>query len=116
DRKDVTQWSVVALSPQMRVRFCVDQLRADTDTIGSTLHASLDHVRDAEFIRNLTQVSLYSALVLHHRCPTDHFQIRNLGQVIQDFVLDAISKKGVVGISAQIFKWQHRNTSLQRRG
>src|SRR5882724_391133 len=51
---------------QMLVCPCVNELRADSDAICGTLHTSFNHMRNAEFIRYLTQVSLRAALVLHH--------------------------------------------------
>ena len=64
--KDVIKRPIITLLPQMRIGFCVDQLRADSDTICGALHASLDHMLDAEFIRDLAQVSFRATLVLHH--------------------------------------------------
>ena len=54
------------LRPQMRVGSGVDQLRTNANTICGTLHTSLDHMGDAELIRDLTQVSLHTDLVLHY--------------------------------------------------
>ncbi len=62
---------------------------------------------DAEFIRNLAQVSFRAALVLHHRCPADDLQVCDFCQIIEDFVLHTISEKRVFGIGTQIFKWKY---------
>ena len=72
-------------------------------------------MRNAKFIRNLAQVSFRAALVLHYRCPADDLQVRDLCQVVKDFVLHTVSEKRVVRIAAQILKWKHRNTGGQRR-
>jgi len=68
---------------------------------------------DAEFIRNLAQVSFRAALVLHHRCPADDLQVCDFCQIIEDFVLYTISEKRVFGIGTQIFKWKYRDSERQ---
>src|SRR6266404_8129675 len=91
----------------MRVGSCVDQLRTNANAICGALHTSLDQTGDAEFIRDLTQVSLRAGLVSHHRCSADDFQVRDFCQMIKDFVLYTISEKRVFWIGAQILKWQY---------
>src|SRR6266513_699276 len=49
-------------------------------------------------------------LVLHHRCPADHFKISNSCGVCQDFIRHAISKESVFGILAEVFEWKDSNT------
>ena len=73
-------------------------------------------MRDAEFIRNLAQVSLHAALVLHDRCPADHLQVPDFCQTIKNLVLYPVSEKRVFGIGTQIFKWKHRNPRRHRMG
>ena len=62
-------------------------------------------MRDAKFISDLAQVTFRSRLILHNRSAADDFQVRNPGQVGQNFILHAVSKKRVVGIAASVFKW-----------
>jgi len=43
---------------------------------------------------------------LHYRCPAYDFQLGDLGQIIEDFILHPIRKIGVVFVRADILKWQ----------
>ena len=42
----------------------------------------------------------------------DHFEVRNFRQASENLVLHAFSEEGVVGIAAEILKWQHRDRFL----
>jgi hypothetical protein len=57
--------------------------------------------------------------ILHHTGLTDHFQIRDLGQVGQDLALNAVGEERVLLVRTQIFKWEDRDAlfrhSTQRR-
>src|SRR6266481_4143783 len=61
-------------------------------------------MRDAELLRDLAQVALHAALILHHRGAADHFEIGQLGEVGQGFILHAVGKKCVVGVATENFK------------
>ena len=41
------------------------------------------------------------------------FKSRDLRQVHEDFILHAISEKGVIRIAAQVLKWKHRDAFLR---
>ena len=69
----------------------------------------------AEFVRNPTQVSFRAGLVLHDRRPADDLQVRDLCQIIQDFVLHTIIEKHIVGIGAQIFEGEDCNALVRNR-
>ena len=72
-------------------------------------------MRHPELLADLTQIARHSALVLHHGCAPDHFQIGDPGQVRQNFVLHAIGEKGVVRVAAQVFKRKNRDAFLRCR-
>jgi hypothetical protein len=55
-------------------------------------------------LANLAQIPCDPALVLHHRDAADHFQVRDLGQVGEDFILHAVCEISVFFLSAEIFK------------
>jgi hypothetical protein len=66
-------------------------------------------MRHAELLTDLAQITCDSAFVLHHRGPADDFQVRDLGQVGQNFILHSIGEKRVLFFVAQIFEWEHRD-------
>src|ERR1700736_1431968 len=90
NRKDVRQIAIVGLSPLVLVASGIHQLGIDTHTVGGALDATLEKMRYAKLLSNLTQVSREIAPVLHHARSTDHFQVRNFGEVSEDFVLHAV--------------------------
>src|ERR1700752_1810593 len=72
-------------------------------------------MRDTKLLSNLAQVAWDSALVLHDTRTADYFQVRNLCQVSQNLILDAICEKGVLLFVAEIIKGQDGDTFLRRR-
>src|SRR5205085_10115587 len=50
-----------------------------------------------------------STSITHHAGATNHAQIFDPGQTRQDVVLDAVGKKCVLLIGAEIFEWKSRN-------
>ena len=88
----------------MRIRARVDQLRVYSHAIASTLNTSFHHMRDVKFISDLAQVTFSVGPILHDRSATDDFQVRDPGQVGQDFILHAVGKKCVIGIATSVFK------------
>ena len=69
------------LGPQMNIVSRIDQLRADTHAIARALHLALQNVRNAKFARDLAEIAVNAAFVLHYARSTDHFQISDLRQV-----------------------------------
>ena len=80
----------------MRVGARIDQLRVDAHAIAGALNASFHDMRDTELLADLAQIARDPAFVLHHARAADHFQIRDLGEVGQDFVLHAIGEERVL--------------------
>ena len=77
------------------------------------------NVGDAELLRDLGKIFRRAFEVLRRR-PRDHFQVRDLGQSRQDFVLHAFTKVSVIRIATEIIERQHRdrfvrNSSGRRR-
>jgi hypothetical protein len=60
-----------------------------------------------QLLSNLAQIARDPALVLHHGTAADYFQVGNLGQISQDFVLHSVGEILVLLFVAQIFKGQH---------
>ena len=70
------------------------------------LHAAFEDVGHAELLRDLGQVARL-ALILLGRSARDHFQVRDLRQPRQDFVLDAAGEILVRLVFAQTRERQH---------
>src|SRR5712692_371015 len=64
---------------------------------------------DAELLTDLAQVALPASFILHDRSAADHFQVRDLCQVGQNFVLHAVGEIGVLLFIAQVVEWKHSN-------
>ncbi len=79
-RQYVTQVSLVAVNPEVRVRRRMDQLRCDPHLLGDTHHRTFHHRIHIQLSRNLRQRPL-DILVLHDRCPRPDLQRPDLGQV-----------------------------------
>ncbi len=61
-------------------------------------------MRHAEFVSDLAQVTFRSGLILHNRGAADDFQVRDPGQIGQNFILHAVGKKCIIRIAAEVFK------------
>ena len=85
------------------------QLRTHPDAVGRALNAALDSISNSESIRNLAKIAFHPWPVLHHRVAADHFQIRDLGQVVPDLILNAHGAERLLWIGAQTFEGQNGN-------
>ena len=90
----------------MRIATGVDQLGIDAHAICRALDATFQDVRDTERTRDFAQVTCRSIPVLHHACSADHFEVGDLGQAGEDFVLHTLGKIGVRFFLAQIIEGQ----------
>src|SRR4051812_16655632 len=68
---------------------------------------------DPELLRDLAQIACGLVPKLHDACAADHFQIRYLCQICENFVLHAVSEEGIGFVFTQILKWQHRDRFLR---
>ena len=96
----------------MGIGASVDELRVDVNAVGGALHAPFKDVPDAKIFCDLAQVSRDATLVLHHAGTTNHFQIGNLRQVGQDFVLHAVCEKGIGFFFAQVLERKNGDAFL----
>jgi hypothetical protein len=55
-------------------------------------------------LANLAQIPCDSALVLHHGDAADYFEVPDLGQESEDFILHAVCEISVFFLGAQTFK------------
>ena len=100
DSEHVSQIARVGLRPEMRVVPGVDQLRINSNLVCDALDAPFQHMGDPERPANVLQIPRCRGLVLRHTRPADHFQIGDLGQIRENFILNAVGKKRVLLIVA----------------
>ena len=99
----------------MRVVPGIDQLGIYSNLVCDALDTTFKHMGNAQCLPNVTQVPRCGSLVLRHTGSADHFQIRDLGQVCENFILNSVGKKRVLLIIAQIFKRQHSDAFFLNR-
>jgi hypothetical protein len=87
----------------------VDQLRTHPNSPARALDTAFHHMRNTQSFCDLAKVALGTALVFHHARSADYFQVGNLGEITEDFVLHAAGEKCVFFVLAQIFKGEHRD-------
>ena len=90
-------------------------MRAYSHAAAHSLHSSFDDVRDTEGLSDLTQVSLDPSFVLHDRRAADDLQVGDLGQIGEDFVLDAVREITVLLVITEILKRQNGNAFRRNR-
>ena len=105
NREYVVEWTIVDLRPKMPVSACIDELRVHSHFPAGALHAAFEQMSDAELLADLRQVALRATFILHDRSAADHFQVRDLRQVGQDFILHAVCEIGVLLVIAQVVEW-----------
>ena len=66
-------------------------------------------------LTDLAQVAFPNGLVLHHARAADYFEVRDLRQIGEDLILDAIGKEGGLLIRAQVFEREDCN-AFRRSG
>ena len=111
--KDIGQFAVVSLTPDVVIAARVDQLGVDMHMPTGALNASFYYVTHAKLVRDVAQITRRSAFVLHDRSAANDFQIGDFREVVQDFVLHAIGKIGVCLVIAEILKGQNRNALFE---
>src|SRR6267143_2413415 len=99
----------------MRVCPGVNQLRGYAHTVPGALHAAFEHMRNAEFLGDLAQVATYGILVLHHACTTNYFQVGDLGEIGENFILHAVCEVSVLFLIAKILKGKNGDTFCGNR-
>ena len=90
----------------MRVVARVDQLHVHPNSPGRALDTSFNHMRNTQSVRDLAKVAFQPALVFHHARSADDFQVGDLGEIGEDFVLHTAGEECVFFVLAEIFKRQ----------
>src|SRR6267154_3195657 len=91
EREDILQFAVVLLRPNLGVRLGVDELGVNPHAVARNLHASLQHVRNAQVAPDLLHVSILTPV----DCDTtaaDDLQISHFAEIGQNIVLNTIGK------------------------
>src|SRR2546425_1241487 len=57
-------------------------------------HTAFHHVADTELLRDFFEVAGDATFVLHDRSATDYFQILDLGQIREQFILNSVADWG----------------------
>jgi hypothetical protein len=104
DREGISQIASIRLGPKVRIAASVDQLRVHSHLICNPLDTAFQHVSNAQRLTNLSQVTRGRGLVLVYAGAADHFQVGDLGQIGEDFILNAVGEIGVGFVFAQVFK------------
>ena len=105
--EDVGQVAVVAVGPDVVAGRAVDQLGGDPHPAAGLAHAAFEHVADAELARHLGQTSTDLALEREGGVARDHDQRRDLRQVGDDVLADAVAEILLLGIAAHVGERQH---------
>ena len=74
DRKNVGQFAVINVGPEMCVGHRIDQLHIDPDLIADLLHTAFEDVRHPELPRDIGQI-FWSTLEMLGRGAGNHFEV-----------------------------------------
>ena len=99
--------AIIMLGPKVGVGARIDQLRIHPNSPARALHTAFDHMRNTQSFCDLAKVAFRAAFVFHHARAADDFQVSDLGEISQNFVLHASGEKCVLFFLAQIFKRQN---------
>ena len=92
DGEDVLELAVVALGPDVPVGDRIDQLHGDADPVARLAHAALDHVLDADLLREVLDPDRL-ALVDEGRVARDHEQLAEAGQRGDDVLGEPVGEE-----------------------
>ena len=73
----------------------IDQLHGNANMVSGAPHTAFHYVAYSQLLRNLSEITRDPTLILHDRSAANHFQIFDLGQIGEQFFLDAIGEKRV---------------------
>jgi hypothetical protein len=113
-REEIEQLAIESIRPNVGVGPGIDELNVYAHPIAGAADRSLQDMGHAQRIADLAQVP-QAGLVLAHRGPADHFQVRDLGQVREDVVLDAVGEIFVFLAVTQVLEWQDGDAFIRRR-
>ena len=106
DRENVLELAVVALGPDMRLGLAVDQLHGDAHAVAGLAHASLDHVVDAEFARDVLRLHRL-ALVGEDGVARDDQEVAEARQLGDDVFGQPVGEELLLRVAAHVGEGQH---------
>ena len=109
--EDVVQFAVVAFSPDVIAACRFDQLRGDTDAVGSLADASLKDITHTEFLPDLLDVD-GGAFVGECRIACGHEEPAELGKRGDYVFRNPVGEELLLGIARHILERQHRDRWL----
>jgi hypothetical protein len=77
NRKDVGQFAIKCVGPNMRIGGCVDQLHVDAHCVAAFLNAAFHDMRHAKLPGDFPQV-FWRTFVMLSGCARDHLKISYL--------------------------------------
>ncbi len=102
----VTQIALIAGRPEMMIRRCFNQLRADPHSAAHPHHGAFDHGIHVQLPSDLGQ-RLLRSLVPDRRCSGDNLQCADLGQIGDELVSHPVSEIFLLGIVGKVFQWKY---------
>src|SRR5207249_10979167 len=78
NRKDVGQYAIKCVGPNMRIAGSVEKLHVDAHSIATPLHAALQDMSDSKLPGDYPQI-FWRTFVMLSGCARDHLQISNFG-------------------------------------
>ena len=117
EREDVAEVAVIALGPDVAAGCPFDQLGVDPHLLAGLANAALDHIGNAQFLGDLLEIHRL-ALVGEDGIAAEHEQTRDLRQIGDDVLGDAVAEELLLGIVAHVGEGQDRHRRLvgARRG
>jgi len=106
--KEVAQFTVEPLGPEMRVGLGIDELRVDPYLVARPLDAPFQQIAHAQFAADILCVD-WLVLIGEGAVARDHKHVREPRQVGRQIIGDAVGKILLPGIVAAIGERQHRD-------
>ena len=112
--EDVLGRPLVALRPDVSAGGRVDQVGIDPQRAVGPLHGAFEHVAYPEIARDVLHLHR-AILVLERRVGGGHKQARELREVGDDVVGDAVGEVGLLRVAGEILERQHGDRGLRRQ-
>ena len=109
DGEHIGQIAVVLFRPELCAGLRVDEPGAHAHLAADPLDTAFEQVRYAEGSGDLAQVAWCVAAVLRHAGATDDLQVRDLGQIGENFILHAGREVRIVLALGAIVEGEHRD-------
>ena len=80
----------------MRVCPGINQLRGHSHAVSCSLHTPFKDMSGAKLLGDLAKVASRCISVLHNAGATDYFQVGDLGEVREDFILHTVCEVSIL--------------------